>query len=861
MNSWQALMRRTWVRIADGLTHRAGAVMAVALLVSVVLAFGATKLKFATGQDSYLNKTSQIAKDNQAYQNLFGGEAMITVFTMNDNQSIVNLFTQANNQKMRDLETELGKIPGVQAAITPLASLEWSNNLVEAPPGQPSTASPAGEILARDIAREPAGSPQAAARTADGIKTLQREAASGEPSLSSPSWVKFLMFDNSDPAQVRTSLRPSFPVPPGKDYTEANATRALMLTRLDGNQSIEQEGKAATAVTKAIEAVHFDGATTLTTGSPVLLKDINDYLQGGMLVLGAIAVVVMIVVLSLAFRVRWRLIPLAVMVLGVVWTFGLLGYSGFQLSLVTIAGLPILIGLGVEFAIQVHNRVEEEVVVDRMLSPFAESISNIGPALSVATVAAVLAVLALLASQVPMIREFGILLALGIVMVFAAAIVVPVTALSVRERRSPTTVRKEQRIVEASMVRLGKLPQFLVVPLVLVAVALFAGGLYFEEQTPIQTDPQQWVNQSSQTVKDLNSLEDQTNVSSELGVYTRVNGGPPAPTPGQAYVAPGGGVFTDQMGQFVTQLGVTELQRYPTELVDALSLATTVYYLSEVPGASQLYPTGEDLWQAYEVAPKPIQESMVAADGTAANLSFLVGNSSLEQRKVIVDDIRSSVAPGGSIPAPEGVTATPSGLAVIGVGLLDSLTANRLLLTVLAIAAVAVWLLIRFTSFVKAFLTLIPVLLAVGLASTVVWASHITVSPLTTVSGPLVIAICTEFATLILFRHLEERRQGLSPREAVDVAAARTGRAFFASALTTVGGFAVLLFSPLPLLRDFGAIVAITIAIALLSAVTVLPPVLIWADERGWVRLGPGAEPVDESVPVSERAARPNPPD
>ena len=65
------------------------------------------------------------------------------------------------------------------------------------------------------------------------------------------------------------------------------------------------------------------------------------------------------------------------------------------------------------------------------------------------------------------------------------------------------------------------------------------------------------------------------------------------------------------------------------------------------------------------------------------------------------------------------------------------------------------------------------------------------------------------------------------------MAAARTGRAFFASSLTTVGGFAVLLFSPLPLLRDFGAIVAITIAIALLSAMTVMPPLLVWFDERG----------------------------
>ena len=51
MNSWQALMRRTWVRIAHGLTHRAGAVLAACILLSVVLAFGATKLTFATGQE------------------------------------------------------------------------------------------------------------------------------------------------------------------------------------------------------------------------------------------------------------------------------------------------------------------------------------------------------------------------------------------------------------------------------------------------------------------------------------------------------------------------------------------------------------------------------------------------------------------------------------------------------------------------------------------------------------------------------------------------------------------------------------------------------------------------------------------
>ncbi len=80
MNSWHARMRRLWSGLADGLARRAGAVLAICILLSVVLAFGATRLKFATGQSSYLNKDSSIATDNRDYQALFGGEAMLTSF-------------------------------------------------------------------------------------------------------------------------------------------------------------------------------------------------------------------------------------------------------------------------------------------------------------------------------------------------------------------------------------------------------------------------------------------------------------------------------------------------------------------------------------------------------------------------------------------------------------------------------------------------------------------------------------------------------------------------------------------------------------------------------------------------------------
>ena len=37
---------------------------------------------------------------------------------------------------------------------------------------------------------------------------------------------------------------------------------------------------------------------------------------------------------------------------------------------------------------------------------------------------------------------------------------------------------------------------------------------------------------------------------------------------------------------------------------------------------------------------------------------------------------------------------------------------------------------------------------------------------------------------------------------------------------------------------DFGAVVTLNISVALLSALVILPPLLVWADQRNWVSRG-----------------------
>lgn len=112
-------------------------------------------------------------------------------------------------------------------------------------------------------------------------------------------------------------------------------------------------------------------------------------------------------------------------------------------------------------------------------------------------------------------------------------------------------------------------------------------------------------------------------------------------------------------------------------------------------------------------------------------------------------------------------------------------------------------------------------------------------------AGPLVIAVGTEFSVLVVVRYTEERQRGRDPRESVSFGVPRIGRAFVASGFTLVGGFGVLAFSPVPLLRDFGIVVALDVLFALASTLILLPPLLVWADGHG--RLG-GTRPSREAV-------------
>ncbi|HVE19187.1 MAG TPA: hypothetical protein VNB52_08880, partial [Ilumatobacteraceae bacterium] len=123
-------MANFWRSAGQLLSRRTAATVVVVLLVTIGLGIGLQRLDFSTGQNSYIDPASQVARDNERYQNLFGGENMVVLFTVDEGKSVVDLFTPANVTKFGDVEKQMLTSDAIQSVVSPLTLLQWTQDLI-----------------------------------------------------------------------------------------------------------------------------------------------------------------------------------------------------------------------------------------------------------------------------------------------------------------------------------------------------------------------------------------------------------------------------------------------------------------------------------------------------------------------------------------------------------------------------------------------------------------------------------------------------------------------------------------------------------------------------------------------------------
>jgi hydrophobe/amphiphile efflux-3 (HAE3) family protein len=810
--------------LSDNIQRRYLWILAVALVVTPVLALGIPRIRFKTGQDTLVSSSSRVYQDNLRYQERFGGDPMLVLFE----GDVRRLLSPPNVDTLSRLEANLKGREDVASVISPLTVVQLAADqfslqqelALSALAGRQEQAARAAREGAAAQGLPPEAQEQAAQQASDAVGAefaherqadALRLASVGELSLNNPAFADFIMFDEK--GDVRPELRNIITDP----------QHALMVVRLGGNMSIDEQAAAAGQIVKIVQATKFEGLDVLSSGPAMLIKEINDSMRDSMVRMAILATVIMAVVLSLLFPVRWRSLSLPLVLVGCVWAFGLMGLLGLPLTMVTISGLPILIGLGVDFAIQFHSRFDEESHRQPNAgSALSESLTHIGPAIAVAVLAATLGFLVLHISRVPMIRDFGSMLAVGAAILFLTMLFILNAILFLRDRGrqgdqadQPLTARFRVENVVQTLTRntVGR-----VLPIVVVGLLIALVGLLVDSRIPVQTDPERFIPQDSAVLQDLYHIRDVAGSSSELGILVEAKD-----------------VTSPEVLGWMAAFQERMKQEHG-ELLRSNSVATLL-----MMGADGSVPASDLVERVLATTPVGVQRSLVSDDRTQASVIFSLGKEvSLQERKTLIDSIKADLR------LPPGVSATPAGLSVVGVEAIDALSANRDLMVYAAMGAIVLGLFFIYRHPIKAVAPVLPIVLALGSSTALLFFLGIELNPLTAVSGPLIIAMGTEFTVLLMSRYFEERGRGALPREAMQVATQHIGRAITVSGLTVMGGFGVLAFSGFPLLVDFGKVTALDMGLSLLSTLIVLPPLLIWLDE------GIGLVPVEEGLPAPQ---------
>ncbi|MDV0447915.1 hypothetical protein MsAg5_18360 [Methanosarcinaceae archaeon Ag5] len=631
-------------------------------------------------------------------------------------------------------------------------------------------------------------------------------------------------------------------------------THTLILVTY-GNLTDTQKADILAATKDAVNFAGFPPKyNIIVTGNAALMGDMNVEMSSSMGILLFLAVVLMLVALVFVFKgVRWRLYPLAIVVMGILFTFGFMGFAGINMTMVSIAAFPILIGLGIDYAIQFHNRIEEELrECETRREAVISTFKYMGPAVITALVVTCVSFISLLTSSIPMIQDFGKLLIIGCVCCYTAALFFGVLSVYFLDKLSekleikkqttgkpykiqsfllPKGSKKQQCVIDgagnvlpASGVRVEtEAPENIITATlnktvtftlkhkkIIFMVALITGalGFYADSTIPAETDTNKYIPQ------DMPALVDFYHMNTVMGGSDAINIMIVTEDIASPYVLK----WMDEFGTYETQ-----------NQIYVLGADSIVNVVKEYNGGT-IPDTEEEIRAIYDQLPAGTMEQYSRGNSMLL-LNLQMGDAfsalPMESVKSFVALIREDIT---WHVLPPGTTATITGQSVPFTELMDSLLSGRVQQTMLGLLLVFFALLVIYRDFVKAFAPLITITLVIGWSGMIMYAFNIVYTPMTAVMGCMILGAGSEYSILLMERFYEEKGKGLSPIEAMRKTVKNTGIALVVSGITTTFGFLALTASAFGIISSFGIVTVINMLMTLLASFVIFPPLMLTFD-------------------------------
>jgi predicted RND superfamily exporter protein len=222
------------------------------------------------------------------------------------------------------------------------------------------------------------------------------------------------------------------------DYT-LSVVRLSLADDLDGEEVVAE-------LRDVIRVAQPPGVTVDISGD--LVEDITMQELAGetMQTTSTISLALIIIILILLFAsIKYGLIPLLTILLGTVWTYGMLHVIGFEITPMTSGALAMIMGIGIDFGIQVTKRFRYELRTYEREDAMVNTLCNVFYPMVITTIAAVTGFLCLSLGELPMMQDMGKMLAMGVSCSMVAALtVVPAVLVLLERKRRPLITRREK---------------------------------------------------------------------------------------------------------------------------------------------------------------------------------------------------------------------------------------------------------------------------------------------------------------------------------------------------------------------------------------------------------------------------------
>jgi predicted RND superfamily exporter protein len=565
-------------------------------------------------------------------------------------------------------------------------------------------------------------------------------------------------------------------------------------------------------------------------------------LQSLKIVLPLAALFVAIILIFFHRTLKGLLIGFMPLGYAVILTFGLLGIVQPEMTILSIAAVALLLGLGVDYSIYLANRYAEEHDIEDKVERVERTLGRTGKAVLMCAITTIVGFGSLMTSNMPPMVTFGLACTIGISFAFiSAAILVPCLCIILKFEKHETAHRWKRfsNFVVDQRKRLFPIACFFVL-MSLLLIPLVKTDVNFLEMAP-------------DGIPEVESLFEYSNV---FGSGTNFNallvetdaGGLKDPDVIEALykmeneirskgvsaisIADEIKEINDRLGD-IAKIDTSELN-YDDFInasyeIDAKNIRYGVYSLSigdelERNETWKQTTTKEKIIASIQdiIYDKVAENGLITKDFSKTIIViYFPAEKSVQEMEVLVNDVNAIVSKTNI--ANNGHVSRLVGQDVITVEVNKQIMGSQASSMVIALLLVLSCLIVGFNSIKIGSLALIPVLFVLAWEPGALVSLNIPLSVLNMTVASIMIGTGIDYSVQITQRVKEERENGLSKIDAVRTAIETSGLSLVGAAVTTIFALLATYFAFTPMLFQFGTVVILLIGFSFLATMFVLP--------------------------------------